>query len=203
MLAGMTFIETVPADEATGDVAAMYDTDRELRGFLPNYTQAFSHRPGVYAAWRQLVGAITQNIDPRRYELVSVAAARALRSTYCTAAHSGVLADRWLDPAAVQALAADPRAAGLDDVDVAVMDLAAKVARDASAIEQGDIDRLRGLGLTDAEVFDVVAAAALRSFFAKTLDGLGVQCDGQFAQRFDADVVETLTVGRPFASVGQ
>src|SRR5947207_1171529 len=89
-LAGMTFIETVPADAATGEVAAMYDADRELRGFLPNYTQAFSPRAGVYAAWRQLVSAITQNIDPRRYELVSVAAARALRSTYCTAAHSGV-----------------------------------------------------------------------------------------------------------------
>src|SRR4051794_10593384 len=145
-LAAMTFIETVPADDATGDVAAMYDADRELRGFLPNYTQAFSHRPGVYAAWRQLVGAITQNMDPRRYELVSVAAGRALRSTYCTAAHSIVLAEKWPDERP-------------DDVDFAVMDLAKKVAGDAASVEQGDIDRLRGLGLTDAEVFDVVAAA--------------------------------------------
>jgi alkylhydroperoxidase family enzyme len=186
----MTFIETVPADAATGDVAAMYDADRELRGFLPNYTQAFSHRPGVYAAWRGLVGAITQNMDPRRYELVSVAAARVLRSTYCTAAHRLVLAEKW--PEATR-----------DDVDVAVMDLAEKVARDASTVEQRDIDRLRDLGLTDAEVFDVVAAAALRSFFAKTLDGVGAQCDAQFAQRFDAATLDAVTVGRPFASVGE
>jgi uncharacterized peroxidase-related enzyme len=199
----MTFIETVPAAAANGDVAAMYDADRELRGFLPNYTQAFSHRPAVYAAWRQLVGAITQNMDPRRYELVSVAAARALRSTYCTAAHSGVLVDRWLDPATVQALVANPHAAGLDDADLAVIDLAEKVARDAAEVEQGDIERLRAVGLTDAEIFDVVAAAALRSFFAKTLDGLGVRCDGELAQRFDAGLVDTLTVGRPFASVGE
>ena len=186
----MTFIETVPADAATGDVAAMYDADRELRGFLPNYTQAFSHRPGVYAAWRGLVGAITQNMDPRRYELVSVAAARALRSTYCTAAHTLVLADRWPD-------------ATRDEVDAAVADLAEKVARDASAVEQGDVDRLRDLGLTDAEVFDVVAAAALRSFFAKTLDGVGAQADAQFAERLDASLRDGVTVGRPFDSVGE
>lgn len=202
-LGAMTFIETVAADAATGDVAAMYDADRELRGFLPNYTQAFSHRPGVYAAWRQLVGAITQNMDPRRYELVSVAAGRALRSTYCTAAHSGVLIDRWLAPGAVQALVADPREAGMDELDVAVIELADKVARDATTVEQDDVDRLRRLGLSDAEVFDVVVAAALRSFFAKTLDGVGAQADAQFAERFDAGLREALAVGRPFASVGE
>jgi alkylhydroperoxidase family enzyme len=184
----MTFIETVPADAATGDVAAMYATDTELRGFLPNYTQAFSHRPAVYAAFRQLVNAITANMAPRRYELVSVAAARVLRSTYCTAAHSIVLAEKWPD-------------AERDDVDVAVVDLAEKVARDASAVEQADIDRLRDLGLTDAEVFDVVAAAALRSFFAKTLDGVGAEPDAQFAQRLDPAARDAVTVGRPFASV--
>ena len=186
----MTFIETIPAEAAGGDVAAMYEADRELRGFLPNYTQAFSHRPGVYAAWRQLVGAVTENMDPRRYELVSVAAARALRSTYCTAAHSLVLAQNWPD---------EP----MDEVDVAVVDLAQKVARDAASVEQADIDRLRELGLSDAEVFDVVAAAAMRSFFAKTLDGVGAQPDAQFADRFDPAVRETLIVGRPFASVGE
>ena len=186
----MTFIETIPAQDATGDVAALYEADTELRGFLPNYTQAFSQRPGVYAAWRGLVGAVTENMDPRRYELVSVAAARVLRSTYCTAAHTLVLAQKWPEPAR-------------DDVDLAVIALAEKVARDAASVEQADIDRLRDLGLTDAEVFDVVAAAALRSFFAKTLDGLGAEPDAQFAQRLDAGERDSVVVGRPFASVGE
>lgn len=186
----MTFIETVPADAASGDLAALYEADCELRGFLPNYTQAFSRRPAVYAAWRGLVGAVTESMDPRRYELVSIAAARALRSTYCTAAHSLVLADKWPD-------------ATMDEVDVAVVDLAEKVTRDASSVEQADIDRLRGLGLSDDEVFDVVAAAAMRSFFAKMLDGLGAEPDAELATKFDPAMRETVTVGRPFASVGE
>ena len=65
----------------------------------------------------------------------------------------------------------------LDDVDRAVMELADKVAADATAVTQADVDRLRDLGLSDAEIADVVFAAALRCFFSKTLDGLGVEPD--------------------------
>ena len=88
----MTFIETVPEGEATGALAEMYETDRQAFGHLPNFTQAFSHRPDVYAAWRQLNGAIKANMDLRRYELATVAAARRLRSSYCALAHGSVLA---------------------------------------------------------------------------------------------------------------
>ena len=42
----MTFIETIPEDEATGAVAEIYAADRERYGFVPNFTRAFSHRPG-------------------------------------------------------------------------------------------------------------------------------------------------------------
>ena len=89
----MTFIQTVPEDQATGPVAAMYETDRQVFGSLPNFTKGFSPRPDVYAAWRQLNGAIKANMDLRRYELATVAAARRLRSTYCALAHGSVLLD--------------------------------------------------------------------------------------------------------------
>jgi len=76
----MTFIEVVPEARATGAVAEMYEVDREAFAGLPNLTKAFSLHPEVYAAWRQLNGAIKANMDLRRYELATVAAARRLRS---------------------------------------------------------------------------------------------------------------------------
>lgn len=42
------------------------------------------------------------------------------------------------------------------------------MALEASSTTQGDIDMLRELGLTDADVADVVFAAAARSFFTKS-----------------------------------
>jgi uncharacterized peroxidase-related enzyme len=194
----MTFIQTVPPDEATGSVAELYDTDRAVFGRLPNLTQAFSLRPDVYAAWRGLNGSIKAGMELRRYELVTIAAARRLRSSYCMLAHGTVLADGIMEPGTVRALAADHHAAGLDAADVAVMDLADKVAADASSVTEADIDGLRAHGLSDTEILDVVLAAAARCFFSTVLDGLGVQPDREYGA-MEAGLRETLTVGRPIA----
>src|SRR3954452_4762506 len=194
----MTFIETVPEGDASGELTRMYETDREVFGHVPNLTRAFSHRPDVYAAWRQLNGAIKANMDLRRYELATVAAARRLRSSYCTLAHGSVLMDKFVAPDELAAIVSDHHAAGLDPVDMAVMDLADKVAQDATSVTQADIDALRSHGLSDAEIFDVIAAAGARCFFSKVLDGVGAQADATYAE-LDRPLRETLTVGRPIA----
>lgn len=194
----MTFIETVPEEQASGAIAEMYATDEEAFGYLPNFTRAFSLRPAAYAAWRQLNGAVKSSMDLRRYELVTVAVARRLRSSYCTLAHGTVLIDRFLDADSVTAVVADHRTAGLSATDVAVMDLAEKVADDATAVHHADIERLRSVGLSDAEIVDVVLAAAARCFFSKTLEALGVEPDAKYAD-LDPSVRDVLTVGRAIA----
>jgi alkylhydroperoxidase family enzyme len=113
-------------------------------------------------------------------------------------AHGTVLADKFLGPDEVRAVVADHRAAGLDAVDVAVMDLAEKVADDATAVSEADIDRLRDLGLSDTEILDVVLAAAARCFFSKVLDGIGARADEEYAA-LDPGLRDALTVGRPIA----
>jgi alkylhydroperoxidase family enzyme len=155
-----------------------------------NLERAFSLRPEVYAAWRQLVTAVKSTMDERRYELATLAAARRLRSSYCSLAHGQVLAETFYDFDSVPSL---PE--GLDAQDRAIMAFAEQVVADATSITQADVD---ALGLTDEEVFDVVLAATIRCFFSKTLDALGVQPDADFSALPPA-FVERLTVGRPVA----
>jgi uncharacterized peroxidase-related enzyme len=194
----MPFIDTVPEDQATGAVAAMYETDREVFGHLPNLTRGFSLRPDVYAAWRGLNGAVKSNMDLRRYELATVAAATRLRSSYCALAHGSILLDKFMGPEGVKAVVGDHDNAELDEVDTAIVELAEKVAVDATSVTQADVDGLRSLGLSDAEIADVVLAAAVRCFFSKALDGLGIEPDAKYGQ-LDRDIRDVLTVGRPIA----
>ena len=161
-----------------------------------NYERAFELRPAVYAAWQQLSGAIKAEMDLRRYELATLAAARQLRSSYCCLAHGTVLAERFGEP--VARIAADHRAAGLDEIDVAVMDLAEQVADDAASVGAADLQRLRDLGLSQEEIMDVILAAAARCFFSKTLDALGVQPDPGYRD-LDPGLRQALVVGRPIA----
>ena len=78
------------------------------------------------------------------------------------------------------------------------MELADKVAGDATAVTQADIDRLRDLGLSDVEIFDVVATAAVRCFWSTALDALGVLPDASFAE-LEPGLRDALTVGRPIS----
>ena len=161
-----------------------------------NYERAFAERPEVLSAWGQLNGAIKAGMDPRRYELVTLAAARRLRSSYCCLAHGTVLRERFGEP--VLDIALDHHAAGLGEVDVAVMDLAERVVDDATAIDEADLQRLRDLGLSETEIMDVILAAAARCFFSKTLDALGVRPDASY-QELEPNLREALVVGRPIA----
>ncbi len=195
----MAFIDTTPPDAAEGDVADMYETDRVGWGFLPNFTRAYSHRPGVYAAWRGLNGSIKANMDERRYEIATLAAARRLRSSYCSLAHGRVLA-RHMPAAAVRDIALGQPSDELDAVDLAVIDLADKVAADATTVTEADVERLRSLGLSDAEILDVVLAAAARCFFSKVLDAVGCEPDSAFNELLEPGLRDALTVGRPIAA---
>jgi alkylhydroperoxidase family enzyme len=135
-------------------------------------------------------------MDLRRYELATQAAARRLRSGYCCLAHGTVLARRFGEP--VAQIAVDHRAAGLDEIDVAVMDLAGQVVDDATSVDDADLQRLRDLGLSPEEIMDVILAAAARCFFSKTLDALGVRPDSNYRD-LDPALRQALVVGRPIA----
>ncbi|HEY9337837.1 MAG TPA: carboxymuconolactone decarboxylase family protein [Kribbella sp.] len=185
----MAFIET-PSDPE------LFDANRAPAGHVPNYVHAFAARPAVYEAWKQLNGAIKESMDLRRYELATLAAATALKSSYCSLAHGQVLADKFYTAEEVVALVEEPPN---DPVDRAVMAFARKVALAADTVTQADVDELRALGLSDADVLDVVLAAAARSFFSKTLDATGTQPDSAFNGLPDT-LRAALTVGRPIYS---
>jgi alkylhydroperoxidase family enzyme len=161
-----------------------------------NQERAFAERPDVREAWLALNGAIKANMDLRRYELATLAAARRLRSSYCALAHGQVLAEQFGEP--VREIVLDRRSAGLDEIDVAVMDLAERVVDDATSIGDEELRPLRELGLTEAEIMDVVLAAAVRCFYSKTLDALGVQPDASYAE-LPPELREVLVVGRRIA----
>lgn len=158
-----------------------------------NYERAFGEHEDVMAAWVQLNTAIKSHMDLRRYELATFAAAQRLKSSYCSLAHGSVLIDKFGEP--VEQIARDRRSAGLSEVDLAVMDLAEQVVDDATSV---DVQPLRDLGLTDAEIMDVVLAAAARCFFSKTLDGVGALPDASYAE-LGSTLLDVLVVGKPIA----
>lgn len=190
----MTFIATIDPADAPADVRAMYDRQEAAFGYLPNYARVFCYRPELMALWAALQKGIRCHLDARRYELVTLAAARALRSSYCALAHGRVLSQMLPEEEVLAVAAGEPSC--LSGAEAAMMDFAARVAGDASQIGADDIAALKAHGFSDAEVFDIAIAAAARAFFTKVVDGLGAAPDAAFLD-MPEPLREALTVGRP------
>ena len=194
----MSFIDTIAISDATGVTKEVYDAAQASSGYVPHYAELFSHRPEVYKAWQGLISAIRKNMRLRRYELVTLAAARELGCTYCMLAHGDVILNAGeVDEAQLIAIAEDYRNADLAPDEIAVMDFVTKVIRHASSVTQADVEQLKGFGLADAEILDITLAAAARSFFSKTLDALNAEPDAKY-EALSPELRAALALGRPF-----
>ena len=195
----MTFGRTIPPSEADGPVREMYVYLEERLGAVPNWATPFSLRPGVRDGWVALLRSIQSNMSVRSYELATLAAALALRSSYCSLAHGTVLANEVFDAPTVTAIARGENDAPIEPRERAMMEYVRKVVLHADRIRTDDVEQLRSHGYTDQEIFDIAATAAARCFFSKLLDALGVQADESYRD-LDPAMRDALTVGRPPAA---
>lgn len=194
----MAFIQTVRAQEASGEVLEMYRHQEEHWGYVPNYAKAFSLRPEVLARWGRLLAEIRRPADDRRFELVTFVVARALKHSACSLAHGGKLAS-MIGAENVMALAEGRLPDVLTPAEAAIVEFALAITHDASKITSGQVAALREIhGLSDAEIFDIAAIAAGRCFFSKLLDALGSEPDVACLS-MDPALREALTVGRPIS----
>jgi len=190
----MAFVEFIAPDQASQETRQMYDRQAGFFGYLPNYATVFSLRPEIMSLWAHLQAGIKAHMPLRRFELITLAAAHELRSSYCCLAHSKNLLTMFTVPEIRSIVLADGEGV-LSDSEMAVVRHARLVARHAEQVTSADIDRLRDAGFDDGEIFDITAAAAARAFFTKLVDGLGAEPDAVYAE-LDPELLETMVVGR-------
>ncbi len=78
----MPFIRTIPPEDASDTLKEIYNEQIQKLGYIPNYHKIFSLRPEASMAWRNLQTTICSKMRLRRFEMVTFAAALALRCTY-------------------------------------------------------------------------------------------------------------------------
>ena len=83
-----------------------------------------------------------------------------MHSSYCMLAHGKILRQQFYAPDQLAAIAQATTSTVLAPMDQAIMHFAEQIVRDAAAISEADIQPLRDHSLTDAEIFDIAAAAA-------------------------------------------
>jgi len=172
----MSIIATPEPSAVSGLAAEFYEDDLAHLGYVPEHTRVMAVNPEAYKAWEELVGAIARPMGMRRYELVTLAAARGVKSEHCLLAH-GNKSLRYVEEDELTRIARDYRTAGLPENEVAMMEFAEKVSTASHEMTDADSQRLRDLGYTDREIVDIALAAAARNYFSRAIQALGVAVD--------------------------
>ena len=190
------YIKTIEPNEATGEIAKLYDAEIASMGRVMEATQCWSARPDIIVPVESLLHQIRDgfSLDLVDFRLITFVAARLVPSSYCSHVYFKILSE-MLDRETAIAVHRDYRNAGLSDRQVAMLEYAEKITRNASMISEQDIDKLRAVGFSDLNIADIALAASFRNFMSRYFDAVGASPEAAF---LDADMAirAELAVGR-------
>jgi len=155
-------ITQISSERATGRAKELLDAVKSKLGLVPNMTRAMANAPAALDGYLQFSGALVKGMLPAKArEQIALAVAQANECEYCLAAHSaigrmaGLTADQIHDSRLGTAV--DPKADAL-------IRFALKLLNTRGAVDDRDIDEIRGAGFDDAAIAEVAANVALHVF---------------------------------------
>jgi alkylhydroperoxidase family enzyme len=139
-------------------------------GFVPNLAAVTAASPTLLAAFDGLRRTVSDaTFPPVHREIAGVAVGVAVDNAYGVAFHSTVLGSLGVDESDIDAM----RAGGepTDPVHAAVYAIARSVAADRGKVHDDIVQRAHDVGLTDADLLQLVAECAFASLVG-TIDNL-------------------------------
>lgn len=183
-ISGLPMIEE---DEATPEIADLYKMlQREMdTPFVPNMEKALAIAPNVLAMQLDLYRTLNRHatLPQALSTMIMYCISTTKNCTYCSTGHELFCRTLGIDEETLTKLARD-----LGNVSPrrlqAIMQFAIKCALDPQGLVAQDYDRVRGYGVTDAELVEIIFWAAVANFGDTVADALKIEVD--------APVVEAL-----------
>jgi uncharacterized peroxidase-related enzyme len=190
------FIKTIEPEEATGEVAELYQAEIAGMGQVMQATQCWSARPDMIVPVERLLHQMRDgfSLGLLNFRLITLIAAKHVPSSYCSHVYFRALSGMMGRDQAL-AVQRDYRNAGLSEQQVEMLAYAEQITRDASKITRADIGRLRAVGLTDLNIADIAMAAAFRNFMSRYFDAVGAEPEEAFLDE-DPAVRAEMAVGK-------
>ncbi|XVH31106.1 peroxidase-related enzyme [Haloferacaceae archaeon DSL9] len=150
--------ETLP-----DDVRERVDEETERAGFTPNVFSAFAYAPAQFRAFFDYHDALVDGpLDREEIEMIVVAVSGVNHCYYCNVAHGALCRIYAKDPTLADQLVANYRTADVSEKRRTMLDVAVKLTERPMAVTSDDLNRLRSVGYSEAEIWDI---GAVTSFY--------------------------------------
>ncbi|MGQ7790849.1 peroxidase-related enzyme [Faunimonas sp. B44] len=159
-------LDLPPADPLSPETEAYFAKCREKLGLVPNVLTAYAFDEAKLTAFSTFYNDLMlgpSGLSKLEREMIAVVVSCVNRCFYCLVAHGAAVRTLSGDPALGEALAMNYRAARLSPRHRAMLDFAWLLAEAPHRVEEPDRARLREVGFSDRDIWDIAAVA---SFFS-------------------------------------
>lgn len=146
------------------DLQKYFAICRDKLGMVPNVLTAYAFRPEKLRWFSRFYNEMMlgeSGLSELEREMVATVVSAANRCYYCIVAHGQAVRALSGDPQLGDLLATNYRLAPLDTRQRALLDFAHKLTVASAEIEEADRAKLREVGLSEADIFDLADVAAL------------------------------------------
>jgi len=178
----MTFIKTIPKEEAQSPLKELYQEIEDTFGIkkVPNAFISSSIDPEITRwVWQ---GAKTimlrdSSIDTPLKETIALVVSKNNACSYCVGAHNMMLKAIGFDSKKIEELNKDYQSSSLSEKEKAVLDLSLKVTNESYKITEKDHENLKKHGMTEQQILEVISVACLFNFINRFVDALGTDLE--------------------------
>lgn len=145
------------------DIRARILAVQEKSGFVPNVFLVLARRPDEFRAFFAYHDALMDkpgNLTKAEREMIVVATSNANQCQYCVVAHGAILRIRAKNPLIADQVAINYRKADITERQKAMLDFAMKVAFEAYAVGDAEVEALGAHGFSEEDAWDIAAIAA-------------------------------------------
>lgn len=170
-------------EDLPDDIRERIEQVGERTGFVPNVFLALAHRPEewrAFVAYHDALMSRDGGLSRAEREMIVVATSAAWECTYCVIAHGAILRIRAKDTVLADLVATNYRHAPLTPRQRTMLDVAVKLSVTPQEIGEDDLRRLRDAGLSDEDVWDVLAITAFFAMSNRLALGIGIMPNPEF-----------------------
>ena len=133
-------------------------------GFIPNVLAAFAKFPKQFEGFTKLYNALMlgeSGLTKLEREMIAVTVSSENHCFYCLVAHGSAVRELSNDPQLGERIAANFRSAELPKKQEELLNFTKKLTKDPSDIGENDRKKLRDVGYTDRDIWDISAIVGL------------------------------------------
>ena len=133
-------------------------------GFIPNVLAAFAKFPKQFEGFTKLYNALMlgeSGLTKLEREMIAVTVSSENHCFYCLVAHGSAVRELSNDPQLGERIAANFRSAELPKKQEELLNFTKKLTKDPSEIGENDRKKLRNVGYTDRDIWDISAIVGL------------------------------------------